>query len=140
MLSKHNPLRQVPSDPFAQRRAFAASAEAKGSGKSFLPQVAGDTIAAMGAGFCVAPIIYAVDRALAENASGQADLVTSFVSSMKELVVKPAEFFGQYSQAGGDSTAPAQSHGSVESLERYCQSPPQTSGLTPETAPSDRAH
>jgi hypothetical protein len=85
-------IRQVPSDPWASRKTFAASGEAKG--KKLVPQVAGDTLAAMGAGFCVAPIIYAVDRALAENASGKADLVTSFVSSMKELVVKPAEFFG----------------------------------------------
>mmetsp|Transcript_17126 Transcript_17126/g.32580 ORF Transcript_17126/g.32580 Transcript_17126/m.32580 type:complete len:260 (-) Transcript_17126:140-919(-) len=52
-----------------------------------------DTVAAYIAGAAVAPIISAVDRGLAENASGKQALLPSFVNSMKAMVARPVTFF-----------------------------------------------
>eukprot|EP00472_Partenskyella_glossopodia_P010664 CAMPEP_0197527744 /NCGR_PEP_ID=MMETSP1318-20131121/22670_1 /TAXON_ID=552666 /ORGANISM="Partenskyella glossopodia, Strain RCC365" /LENGTH=228 /DNA_ID=CAMNT_0043082533 /DNA_START=130 /DNA_END=813 /DNA_ORIENTATION=- len=51
-----------------------------------------DTIAGYIAGAAVAPIISAVDRGLAENASGKEKLLPSFVNSMKSMVRAPMTF------------------------------------------------
>ncbi len=60
------------------------------------PQIAtrlfADGLAASLAGFAVAPIVSAVDKALAQNSSGTAPLWTSFGSSIKELVKSPVQF------------------------------------------------
>ena len=55
-------------------------------------RVLGDCIAGLIAGAAVAPIISAVDRGLAENASGKEKLLTSFVNSMKSMVAAPIKF------------------------------------------------
>jgi len=59
---------------------------------SFLGKTIGDVVAGFIAGAGVAPIISAVDRALAENASGKATLGASFKTSMKELAAAPGAF------------------------------------------------
>lgn len=51
-----------------------------------------DIVSGSIAGAAVAPIISAVDRALAENASGKAPLWTSFASSLKSMVKSPIQF------------------------------------------------
>jgi len=51
-----------------------------------------DAIAGYIAGAAVAPIISAVDRGLAENASGKAKLLPSFMNSMKSMVTRPVGF------------------------------------------------
>jgi len=56
------------------------------------PLLIGDIIAGAISGATVAPIVSAVDRALAENASGKATLGQSFKNSMKELGSAPATF------------------------------------------------
>jgi hypothetical protein len=60
--------------------------------KSYIGQLISDSIAGLIAGAGVAPIVSAVDRALAENASGKATLGTSFSNSMKELAANPVQF------------------------------------------------
>eukprot|EP00808_Paulinella_micropora_P004270 g68957.t1 len=52
-------------------------------------QLVADLAAAAGAGFCVAPLVTAVDKALAENASGKAKLVPSFLGSLKGMITSP---------------------------------------------------
>lgn len=51
-----------------------------------------DSLAAGTAGFAVTPIISAVDKALAENASGKAQLFPSFFGTLKESVKHPIKF------------------------------------------------
>merc|ERR1719379_2995500 len=51
------------------------------------------TAAGAAAGFAVAPFASAVDKALAENASGRASLRESFFGTMKSVFSRPATFF-----------------------------------------------
>lgn len=53
---------------------------------------AADIAAAMTAGFCVTPLVSAVDKALAENASGKAKLWPSFFASLREVVTQPVTY------------------------------------------------
>jgi len=53
---------------------------------------AGDVGAALIAGIAVTPVISAVDRALAENASGKMKLWPSFFNSFKEMGTAPIKF------------------------------------------------
>eukprot|EP00462_Mataza_sp_D1_P016162 CAMPEP_0175159284 /NCGR_PEP_ID=MMETSP0087-20121206/23320_1 /TAXON_ID=136419 /ORGANISM="Unknown Unknown, Strain D1" /LENGTH=249 /DNA_ID=CAMNT_0016447283 /DNA_START=22 /DNA_END=771 /DNA_ORIENTATION=- len=53
----------------------------------------GDVFAGAVSGGAVAPIISAVDRALAENASGKAKLGESMKSSFQEMMASPSKFF-----------------------------------------------
>lgn len=57
-----------------------------------LSKFIGDFIAGAIAGAGVAPIVSAVDRALAENASGKASLGESFKTSLKEMAASPGTF------------------------------------------------
>lgn len=59
---------------------------------NLLGKFIGDVGAGAISGFAVAPMISAVDRALAENASGKASLGTSFVNSFKEMAANPVKF------------------------------------------------
>lgn len=59
---------------------------------SLMQKLFGDTIAGASTGIVVAPIISAVDRALAENASGKATLGNSMKNSFKEMAASPAKF------------------------------------------------
>lgn len=54
--------------------------------------LAGDAGAALIAGVAVTPVIAAVDRALAENASGKMKLWPSFFNSFKEMAMGPIKF------------------------------------------------
>lgn len=66
---------------------------AKREANECIPQrVAADMLAAGIAGVAVTPLVSAVDRALAENASGRAQLWPSFFSSLKEMTYKPISF------------------------------------------------
>jgi len=56
------------------------------------PLLGFDIVAGLISGATVAPIISAVDRALAENASGKATLGASVKTSMKELAASPVTF------------------------------------------------
>jgi hypothetical protein len=58
-----------------------------------LPQrYLGDIAASMTAGFLVTPLVSAVDKALAENASGKAKLWPSFFASLREMVGSPIQY------------------------------------------------
>eukprot|EP00466_Bigelowiella_natans_P011311 jgi/Bigna1/87280/estExt_fgenesh1_pg.C_180156 len=59
---------------------------------TFWSRIGADAVAAYIAGAAVAPVITAVDRGLAENASGKAPLVQSFMTSMKSFVTRPVSF------------------------------------------------
>jgi len=54
----------------------------------------GDAVAGGVAAFPVAPLVSAVDRALAENAAGRVPLFTSFFTSLKEMASTPIKFLG----------------------------------------------
>lgn len=56
------------------------------------PKVGADFLAAAIAGFAVTPVISAVDRALAENASGKEKLWPSFFKSFREMAGSPVKF------------------------------------------------
>lgn len=58
----------------------------------FLNCLAADTLAGYLAGALVAPSVSAVDRALAENASGKCALFPSFINSFKEMFAAPIKF------------------------------------------------
>lgn len=60
--------------------------------KSYSGQLIGDLIAGAISGMAVAPIVSAVDRALAENASGKATLGDSMKNSFKEMAASPGAF------------------------------------------------
>lgn len=68
------------------------SGEEGGRTYSFSGRLLADTFAGMIAGAAVAPMVSAVDRALAENASGKATLGASCVSSFKEMMAAPLKF------------------------------------------------
>jgi len=67
-----------------------------GMGKSqefdLTAQLGGDCLAAAIAGAAVSPSISAVDRALAQNASGQSTLGKSMIASFKEMFSSPIKF------------------------------------------------
>lgn len=69
------------------------AAPAENEKMSFSSAVLSDLIAGAIAGAAVSPIISAVDRALAENASGKASLGTSVTNSFKEMFAQPVKFF-----------------------------------------------
>jgi len=54
--------------------------------------ILGDIVAGGAAAIPVAPLVSAVDRALAENASGRATLGVSVVNSLKEMAMSPLKF------------------------------------------------
>jgi hypothetical protein len=60
---------------------------------NFSMELATDSLAGAFAGLLVAPVVSAVDKALAENASGKARLGESFMGTMKEVVMRPATYF-----------------------------------------------
>lgn len=60
--------------------------------KSFFNCIAADIMAGYIAGMAVAPAVSAVDRALAENASGKSTLGASVVTSFKEMAAAPLKF------------------------------------------------
>jgi hypothetical protein len=60
---------------------------------SFPAELAVDSLAGGIAGLSVAPVVSAVDKALAENASGKATLWNSFKGTMLEVAFKPATYF-----------------------------------------------
>jgi len=60
---------------------------------SLSKELTADVIAGSSIGFVVSPVIAAVDKALAENASGKAKLGESFLGTMKEVVTRPQVFF-----------------------------------------------
>jgi hypothetical protein len=66
-------------------------------GNTFSEELRADFLAGAAAGaaagFAVAPIASAVDKALAENASGRASLGESFVGTMREAFCRPAVYF-----------------------------------------------
>lgn len=55
-------------------------------------KVVADFLAGGVAGFCVTPVISAVDRALAENASGKCKLWPSFFNTFREMGAAPLTF------------------------------------------------
>lgn len=54
-----------------------------------------DTVSAGVAAACVSPFVVAVDKAIAENASGKAKLWTSFFGSVREAISTPVHFLRQ---------------------------------------------
>lgn len=60
--------------------------------KSFFGCIAADSLSGVLAGALVAPAVSAVDRALAENASGKSTLGNSIKASFKELATAPLKF------------------------------------------------
>merc|ERR1719273_1491992 len=60
--------------------------------KPLSKRVIADFLAGGVAGFAVTPVISAVDRALAENASGKCNLWTSFFNSFREMGSAPIKF------------------------------------------------
>ena len=54
-------------------------------------------------GLSVAPVVSAVDKALAENASGKATLWNSFKGTMLEVAFKPATYFRSPTFASADA-------------------------------------
>jgi len=55
-------------------------------------RLGGDFLSAAISGLAVSPVISAVDRALAENASGKAQLWPSFFQSFREMAAAPIKF------------------------------------------------
>jgi len=90
--------------------------EQKGLGFKFM----GDFMAGAIAGVAVSPIISAVDRALAENASGKDSLYSSFFKSFREMGKAPAKFV-MSPQFGWIWLVYAGTYVSVNMCKSYCE-------------------